>query len=96
MNQPASPYTSPQSNALLPEQTDVMSVKDWLITLLILAIPLVNLVMLLVWAFGGNTNPNKANFCKAYLVLLAAFMVLYILLIVVVGVGFSAAGAYAQ
>ena len=31
-----------------------MSVKDWLITLLIMAIPIVGLVMLFIYAFGND------------------------------------------
>ena len=74
---------------------EVMSVKEWLITLLILCIPLVNIIMMFVWGFGSNTKPTKANFCKAYLILTAIFVVLYVLLIMVVGVGAAASGVSA-
>ena len=46
-------------------------------------IPLVNIVMMLVWAFGSNTNPNKANYFKATLILFAIVMVIYLVLAVV-------------
>lgn len=46
-------------------------------------IPLVNIVMMLVWAFGSNTNPNKANYFKAALILFAIVMVIYLVLAVV-------------
>ena len=72
-----------------------MSVKEWLITLLILCVPLVNIIMMFVWGFGSNTKPTKANFCKAYLILTAIFVVLYVLLIMVVGVGAAASGVSA-
>ena len=42
----------------------VMSIKDWVITLIITAIPLVGFIMLFVWGFGSGTNENKANFAK--------------------------------
>jgi fatty acid desaturase len=45
-----------------------MSVGDWFIAILITAIPLVGLIMLLIWAFGSNTNVNKANWAKATLI----------------------------
>ena len=73
----------------------VMLVQDWLITLLILCVPLVNIIMMFVWGFGSNTKPTKANFCKAYLILTAIFVVLYVLLIMVVGVGAAASGVSA-
>ena len=50
------------------QQAPVMSVKDWLITTLICAIPLVGFVMLFVWAFGSEGNPNRANWAKAALI----------------------------
>lgn len=43
-------------------------------------IPLVNLIMLFVWAFGGS-NPSKANFAKASLMWALIGIVFYILLI---------------
>jgi len=66
-----------------------VSTGDWIITLIISMIPLVNIVMLLIWAFGSNTNPSKANWAKAYLAFIAFFIVLYTLLIVVVGMSAS-------
>jgi len=42
-----------------------MSVKDWLITLLLMAIPIVGIVLLFVYAFGNNENVNKQNWAKA-------------------------------
>jgi len=56
-----------------------MSLGDWLITFIVLAIPLVNIVMLFVWGFSSSTNPNKANFCKAYLILALIGIVLFFL-----------------
>jgi hypothetical protein len=47
-------------------------------------IPLVNIVMMLVWAFSSNTNPNKANYFKAALILFAIVMAIYLVLAVVI------------
>jgi hypothetical protein len=57
----------------------IPSVGDWMITLLILSIPLVNFIVLLVWAFSSGTDPIKANFSKAALVWLLIIMILYVL-----------------
>ena len=65
------------------QQAPIVSIKEWLITNLIMMIPLVNIVMMLVWAFGSNTNPNKANYFKAGLILFAIVMVIYLVLAVV-------------
>jgi len=47
-------------------------------------IPLVNIVMMLVWVFSSNTNPNKANYFKAALIMFAILMVIYLVLAVVI------------
>ena len=70
-------------NQIGHQQAPVVSVKEWLLTNLIMMIPLVNIVMMLVWAFGSNTNPNKANYFKATLILFAIVMVIYLVLAVV-------------
>ena len=46
-------------------------------------IPLVNLIMMFVWAFSSNTNPNKANYFKAALILFTIVMAIYLVLAVV-------------
>ena len=71
-------------NQIGHQQAPVVSVKEWLITNLIMMIPLVNIVMMLVWAFSSNTNPNKANYFKAALILFAILMAIYLVLAVVI------------
>jgi hypothetical protein len=61
------------------QQAPVMKVKDWLIIYLIMIIPIVNIVMLFIWAFDKNINPNKSNWAKASLVWTAIGLILYIL-----------------
>nr|WP_314553351.1 hypothetical protein [uncultured Neisseria sp.] len=72
-----------EQNQIGHQQAPVVSIKEWLITNLIMMIPLVNIVMMLVWAFSSNTNPNKANYFKAALILFAIVMVIYLVLAVV-------------
>ena len=57
-------------------QAQVLTVKDWMITILITAIPLAGIIMLFVWAFGSNENPSKSNWAKATLIWAAIGMVL--------------------
>lgn len=73
-----------------------MSVKDWLITLLIMAIPLVGFIMLFVYAFGNNENVNKQNWAKAQLIVLAIVIGLMIVFFSVFGAIFSSAMAGSQ
>ena len=71
-------------NQIGHQQAPVVSVKEWLLTNLIMMMPLVNLIMMLVWAFSSNTNPNKANYFKAALILFAIVMAIYLVLAVVI------------
>jgi len=59
-----------------PIDAQPMSVKDWVLTLIILALPVINLVMLLVWAFGSTGNINRKNYCLASLIMIAIAMAL--------------------
>ncbi|MCG8308124.1 MAG: hypothetical protein MI975_12085 [Cytophagales bacterium] len=63
----------------------VLSIKDWVITLIVAAIPLVGFIMLFVWGFGSGTNENKANFAKAALIVYAIMIGIYILFMLVFG-----------
>ena len=49
-------------------QSPVMTLGEWMIIMLLTAIPIVGIIMLLVWAFSGETNPTKSNFAKAALI----------------------------
>lgn len=56
------------------------SVGQWMLTLLIMFIPLVNIVALLIWAFGSSTHPEKSNWAKATLIWFAVFIGLSLLM----------------
>jgi hypothetical protein len=64
---------------LTPEDLP-LSVTDWLLTLLVLAVPLVNIVLYLHWAFFSKGNRSRINFCRASLILAAFTLVLALLL----------------
>lgn len=68
-----------------------ISTKDWVITLLIAAIPVVGFIMLFVWGFGEGTNPNKANWAKATLVWFGIIIAFYIFIIMIFGASLLAA-----
>lgn len=72
---------------------EVVSVKEWIITYLITAIPVVNIVMLFVWAFGGNTNKNKENWAKAGLIWAAIIIGLYMIFFALFGAALFMGGS---
>jgi hypothetical protein len=67
-----------------------MSVKDWMITILITIIPIVGFVMLFVWAFSEGTHKGKSNWAKATLLWYAILIVLYIVFFAIFGAAFFA------
>ncbi|XDZ51317.1 hypothetical protein AB8Q18_14290 [Neisseriaceae bacterium CLB008] len=60
------------------------SVKEWVLTLIILMIPLVNLIMMLVWAFGEGPK-WRANFCKANLLIMVIALAVYFIIFLLFG-----------
>jgi len=72
-------------------ENKVMSVGEWMVTMLVTAIPIIGFIMLFVWAFGDGSNPNKKSWARASLVFFAIGIVLYFVLIV----GFIGLGAFA-
>lgn len=71
-------------------QTQQMSVGDWMIAMLITAIPIVGLVMLFIWAFGDNQNQNKANWAKANLIWM---LIGFIFVIIIYSIIFAVFGS---
>ena len=64
-----------------------MSVGDWILTYLLMCIPLVGVIMLFVWAFGGGDQPSKKTWAQATLIWAVVITVLWF---VVLGSMFAA------
>lgn len=47
---------------------EVISFGEWVWSLLLCFVPLVNLIMLIIWSTTSETNPNKQNFARAMLI----------------------------
>ncbi|HOI87121.1 MAG TPA: hypothetical protein PLV51_04595 [Lentimicrobium sp.] len=62
-----------------------MTVADWMLTLLLTAIPVVNLVMLSVWAFGSSKQNPRKTWAKASLLWLITAICLTVILLLVFG-----------
>ncbi|WP_223829891.1 hypothetical protein [Paenibacillus arenilitoris] len=61
----------------------VITVKEWMLTMLIMIIPIVNIIMMFVWAFGDG-NPSKQNYFKASLLWAAIILGLYAIIAIIV------------
>ena len=50
-------------------KAEVLSMGDYLLMLILLAIPVVNFIICILWIISGNGNPNRKNFAKAWLII---------------------------
>ncbi len=69
-------HTTPQSGKLVT----VMTVKEWIISIILTCIPIVGIILLFVWAFSNNINENKRNWAKAFLIVQVIGLILVILI----------------
>ena len=68
----------------------VVSIGDWIITMILMCIPIVNFIMLLVWAFSKSTPLSKSNWAKASLIfMIIGFLLLVIFWGSIIGLAFS-------
>ena len=50
-------------------KAEVLSVWDYLLMLILMAIPVVNIIVCILWIVGKNGSPNRRNFAKAWMIL---------------------------
>ncbi len=83
-----------QSTIMNELNSQEMTVKDWLVTYLILfissIIPLLPIIILLYWAFSENTVPCKKNWAKASLIFYLIVIVLALLFFMIFGASIMA------
>ena len=82
------PYNNGYQSTYQPMQGDLeepVSLGEWLITILLLAIPCVQIIMPFVWAFSSSTKKSKSNFFKAFLIFVAIYLVLSIICMIAFG-----------
>jgi len=79
------PYQPPVQE-YVPVANEEVSVGNWIVSILLCAIPCVNLIMLFVWAFGGGAPKSKSNWAKAQLIFLAISVVLSLLVSIVMAI----------
>lgn len=54
-----------------------------MLTMLIMIIPIVNIIMMFVWAFGEG-NPSKQNYFKASLLWAAIILGIYAIIFIII------------
>ena len=64
-----------------------VTIGNWMLTYLLMGIPVINIILLFAWAFGDNTPISKANWAKASLIWMIIGIAFSVLLFVVFGLG---------
>jgi len=99
-SQPSSSYSPPpQTNYYNTTNLNSNSFKDkpltvgeFIITFILMGIPLIGFIMMLVWAFGSETNTNKKNLARAVLIMGVIIGVLYGIIMLLIFLIAAAAG----
>lgn len=85
--------TVQNSYAATDPDKSVMTLGEWIITLVVMLIPCVNIIMMLIWAFGSG-NENRKNYCRANLIVTAVSTVLVVILYATLFAGLIASSMY--
>ncbi|MDF2156899.1 hypothetical protein [Algoriphagus sp. CAU 1675] len=74
---------------IIPEEfkRPPLSLGDWVINVIVTKIPLIGFIMLIVWAVDNNTEPSKANWAKAELIVKLIGFAIGIIIISIIGFG---------
>ena len=80
---PAPAPVPPMNPAALDGLEEPVSMGEWLVCMLLMMIPCVNLVLVFVWAFSKTEKKSKSNYFKAQLIVFGVLFAIYILLFVV-------------
>lgn len=73
------PYQQPPYQQQ-PQLEQPMSLGEWVVTLILIAIPFVNIIMLIIWTASSSTPTTKKHFAEAELIILAICVVLSIII----------------
>lgn len=79
-NNPVQPQQQQSYQAPVANQWPPMKVGNWIAANLLMLIPIANIILVFMWAFGKNVNPSKKSYFQAYLILMAVGVVLMIVL----------------
>ena len=75
-----------QQQATAPVNNEHMRTGEWIVTYLLMLVPIANIIMPFIWAFGSSAKPSKKTWARAMLIFMAIGLVLSIILAVVVAV----------
>ncbi len=75
------PGGMPAGSEAAPAGSRPLSVGEYFVMFFLFGIPVVNLILMLVWGFGGDVNINRKNCARAYLILLLVSVSMAVILV---------------
>ena len=87
--QPA-PQPMPMPQPPADPNREPLSVGQFLLTMIVFAIPIVGFIMMLVWSFSSNVNRNRKNFALASFIMWLIGIALSVLIFVLAGAAIAA------
>ncbi|MDE6881968.1 MAG: hypothetical protein K2P48_02510 [Lachnospiraceae bacterium] len=85
-------YQNPYQNNSQMELEEPVKISEWVLAMVLMMIPCVNIIMMFVWAFSSTEKKSKSNFFKAYLIFFGISM--GVMLFVWIAIVFAAMLAY--
>ena len=85
-------YQNPYQNNSQMELEEPVKISEWVLAMVLMLIPCVNIIMMFVWAFSSTEKKSKSNFFKAYLIFFGISM--GVMLLVWVAIVFFAMLSY--
>jgi hypothetical protein len=79
------PQPQPQPQYYTPQSYPPMTLKDWIVTMLLMLIPIANLILPFMWAFGSDVNPSKKTYFQAMLIMALVGIVFWIVIVIFFG-----------
>ncbi len=63
----------------------VVSLGQWMVSMLLMLVPLVNIILLIVWASSSTENPNRKHWAGAQLIFMVISVALYFMMMATFG-----------
>ena len=99
--QPAYTAPNPYAEPDYKNNPNYMKLTDWIVTWLLMCIPIANIILMFVWAFGKPSEPkfqSRKTMMQAYLLVYAIVLAIVIVISLVAGISlasfFSSFGDY--
>ena len=85
-------YQMPYQQTPQLDLEEPVKMSEWLISMLVMMVPCVNIVMMFIWAFSKTEKKSKSNFFKVELIMMGIILVLYIVLVIIIAAAGVAGG----